>query len=65
MSQIMRGMYILVERSQCDRRTPVSSAPPYLTEEGMVLVDRRESLERRCTQSWQVEQRIAMRKAAA
>lgn len=37
----------MVARSGTDRRKAGRGAPPYLTEDGLVLVDRRESGERR------------------
>lgn len=38
---------LVVPRAREDRRKTRSFAPPYLTEEGLVLVDRREGRDRR------------------
>ncbi|MBI1889822.1 MAG: hypothetical protein HYS18_04185 [Burkholderiales bacterium] len=37
----------IIPRSEKDRRGSASFAPPYFTEEGMVIFDRRENGERR------------------
>jgi hypothetical protein len=40
-------------RARQDRRRTPRTAPPYLTEEGMVLVDRREGCDRRAAPAGQ------------
>jgi len=47
MDQAFADVGFVVERSREDRRVAPHAAPPYLTEEGFVLVDRREGGERR------------------
>lgn len=38
---------LLVQRNKDDRRVASRVAPPYLTEEGIVMIDRREGNDRR------------------
>lgn len=47
MDQAIADVSFMVERSQEDRRVSKHMAPPYLTEEGFILYDRREGGERR------------------
>jgi hypothetical protein len=37
----------LLDRGLPDRRNAMFSEPPFMTEEGMVLIDRRDNIERR------------------
>lgn len=49
MDQVMLELEneLVVPRGREDRRKARNAAPPYLTEEGLVLVDRREGRDRR------------------
>lgn len=47
MDQAFNDVSFVVERSHEDRRVAQHMAPPYLTEEGFILYDRREGGERR------------------
>ena len=50
MSQTESKPQFIVRRDSRDRRSTSYSAPPYFTEEGMVMVDRREGRDRRTSQ---------------
>jgi hypothetical protein len=50
MSQDTLESSYIVQRNKVERRATVCSHPPYLTEEGMVLVDRRENHDRRSSE---------------
>ncbi|QAU34072.1 hypothetical protein [Janthinobacterium sp. 17J80-10] len=51
MDQAFADVSFVVERSSEDRRVAQHMAPPYLTDEGFILYDRREGGERRgCSQ---------------
>lgn len=50
MDQALAEVGFVIERSREERRTAPHAAPPYLTEDGFVLYDRREGGDRRGSQ---------------
>ncbi|MBV8665937.1 MAG: hypothetical protein JO269_05565 [Burkholderiaceae bacterium] len=47
MAQNALANQFMLNRSASDRRNAAFSEPPYMTEEGLVLIDRRDQVDRR------------------
>ncbi|MBI1892132.1 MAG: hypothetical protein HYS18_15915 [Burkholderiales bacterium] len=59
MNQLEKASQFFVARSTADRRAGDRIEPPYFTEEGIVMVDRRESQDRRLQRASESANKLA------